>query len=159
MSGKTFLLTRYFNIGWLQRRYYDGKHYHQPFSAEDRLYAGECLYADFLSWSSRFGGLHSIDWQVPRVDGGRVGGNMPISGEAERFRRALRRISKPSMPVIYKIVLEEREIKPPVSFSTRERLYFNDEIKGLLCRGLDEVADYYLMRGGSYGSSPQRGRG
>lgn len=143
MVGKTFLLTRYFNIGWLHRRYYDGKIYRQPFTAEDRLLAGERLYADFLSWSRNFGTLKSLDWQMPRVDGGRASIYVPISAEAERFRRALRRISKTSMPVIYKIVLEEREIRPPASLSVREKLYFNDEIKGLLCRGLDELCRFY----------------
>lgn len=143
MEAKGFLLTRYFNIGWLHRRYYDGKLYHQPFSAEDRLLAGECLYADFISWNKNFGALKCVDWEKPRVDGGRLGVSVPISVEAERFRKALRFIPKSSMPVIYKIVLEEREIKPPSSMSARERLYFNDEIKGLLCRGLDGLCSFY----------------
>ncbi len=143
METKVFLLTRYFNIGWLSRRYYDGKVYHQPFSAEDRLLAGELLYADFLSWNRNFGALKAVDWEKPRVDGGSGGVYVPVSPEAERFRRAIRLISKSSMPVIYKIVLEEREIRPPTSLSTRERLYFNDEIKGLLCRGLDQLVSYY----------------
>ncbi len=143
MGGQTFLLNKYFNIGWLTRRYYDGKLYHQPFSAEDRLLAGERLYADFLVWNRHFGALRCVDLQKPRVDGGGGRGFVPLSAEAERFRRALRLISKPSMPVVYKIVLEECEIRPPASMSARERLYFNDEIKGLLCRGLDQLCRFY----------------
>lgn len=146
MTGKAFLLTKYFNIGWLHRRYFDGKSYHQPFTAEDRLLAGECLYADFVHWNKNFGALKSVDLQGIRVDGGRGGGFVPLSAEAERFRKALRLISKSSMPVIYKIVLEENEIRPPAAMSAREKLYFNDEIKGLLCRGLDDLVSYYQKR-------------
>ena len=50
------------------------------------------------------------------------------------------------MPVLYKIVLEEKEIRAPKGASTRERLYFNDEIKNLLCRALDELVPYYRRR-------------
>ena len=55
-------------------------------------------------------------------------------------------MSAPFVPVLYKIVLEEKEIRAPKGASTRERLYFNDEIKNLLCRALDELVPYYRRR-------------
>ena len=141
MAAKMFLLNRYFGLGWLSRRYFDGKGYHQPYSAEDRLRAGEMFYADFLVWN-RFA-LKAQDYSIPRVDGGQPFCGVVLSMEGERFRRALRRLSKANLSVIYKIVLEEKEIRPQHKMSVREQLYFNDEIKGLLCRGLDELASFY----------------
>ena len=69
-----------------------------------------------------------------------------ITFGAENFRRALKKVSAPFVPVLYKIVLEEKEIRAPKGASTRERLYFNDEIKNLLCRALDELVPYYRRR-------------
>lgn len=141
MENNKFLLNRYFKQGWLSRCYFDGQNYHQPYSDEDRLLAGECFYADFLKWNAC--GLKSRDYTSPLVDGGVAFYGVSLSPEAERFRRALRRLSKDSFIVVYKIVLEEKEICAPRAMSARERLYFNDEIKGLLCRGLDQLASYY----------------
>jgi len=142
----TSLLNKYFNQGWLDRRYYDGKAYLQPFSADDRLLAGEMLYMDFLHWKKGMRLVQSYD--VPRVDAMfSPNGVVCLSFETERFRRAIKGISKSYLPVVYKIVLDEMEIKPPKTFGTRERLYFNDEIKGLLCRGLDELCRFYSRRG------------
>lgn len=141
MKNNKFLLNRYFKQGWLSRRYFDGQAYHQPYSDEDRLLAGECFYADFLKWNSS--GLRARDYASPFVDGGVAFYGIALTPEAERFRRALRRLNKDTLVVLYKIVLEEKEIKAPAAMSTRERLYFNDEIKGLLCRGLDQLASYY----------------
>jgi hypothetical protein len=141
----TSLLNRYFQQGWLDRRYYDGKAYLQPFSANDRLLAGEMLYADFLHWKKgvrlvqNYGAL-KVDSPLP------MNGTLCFSYETERFRRAVRGISKSYLPVVYKIVLDEAEIRPPKAFGARERLYFNDEIKGLLCRGLDELCRFYASR-------------
>lgn len=141
MTKNKCLLYRYFGQGWLSRRYFDGKAYHQPYSDEDRLFAGECFYADYLKWNAA--GVKSRDYEVPLVDGGVASYGVSLSPEAERFRRALRRLNRATLAVIYKIVLEEREIKPPSAMTAREKLYFNDEIKGLLCRGLDELCMFY----------------
>ena len=142
---EVFLLTRYFNIGWLERAYFNGAEYCRPYSAEDRLRAGEMFYLDFLFWQK---GVRLIrDYDSVKVDVSRViGAGVPVSGSAERFRRALRLIPKASMAVVYKIVLNEEEIRPKKSMSAREKLYFNDEIKGLLCRGLDELCSFYAKK-------------
>ncbi len=140
---KGLLLTKYFNQGWLTRRYFDGKAYRQLYSAADRLWAGECFYTDFILWQRASFGLSAVDFALPKTDGGVLRNDGACGADAERFRRALRRISKPNLPVLYKIVLEEKEIAPPKGMSARERLYFNDEVKGLLCRGLDELIPYY----------------
>lgn len=143
MVAQRSLLNKYFNLGWLSRRYYNGSTYLQPYSAEDRLDAGAKFYEDFVSWNAL--GLKARDYSKPVVDTTRVGSlGVCLSPEAERFRQALRSISRVNLPVIYKIVLEEIEIKAPKSMTAREVLYFNDEIKGLLCRGLDELVSYYL---------------
>ncbi len=134
------LLEKYFNQGALDKKYYGMEGYLQPFSAEERLQAGTALYADFLKWNR--GHYRVRDYATPRVDGG-----MPDAWQldygSERFRRALKKVSRAHLPVIYKIVLEEAEIKAPAGMGTREKLYFNDEIKGLLCRGLDELCTHY----------------
>lgn len=134
-----FLLKTYFKQGWLSRRYFNGKTFCQPYCAEDRLKAGERFYEDYLSW--QVGQRLISDYERQRVDGSSL--FLGFSPEAERFRRALRLISKTSLPVVYKIVLEEKAIGLPQGVSARERLYLNDEVKGLLCRGLDELCRFY----------------
>jgi len=136
---KESLLKHYFNCGVLNKRYYSAAGYRQPFSAEDRLAAGSRFYADYLKW--RKGERLVGAYDHPRVDCSFIVG-LPRPG-GERFRRALRFLSEAYLPVVYKVVLEEEEIKAPSFFSAREKLYFSDEIKGLLCRGLDELCVYY----------------
>ena len=141
------LLKKYFKQGWLRRRYYDGKHFLQMYSAEDRVYAGEMFYHDFMTW--RKGVRLTRTYDAMKVDVSKpISGGVQLGPAAERFRKALRLISKASLPVIYKIVLEEEEIDVAEKMSARERLYFNDEIKGLLCRGLDELCGFYEQRRG-----------
>lgn len=142
--GTDLLLTKYFKQGWLKRRYYGEDGYRQPYSAEDRLWAGRCFYADFSCWRGASFALKAVDLTRPKTDGGLLKNDVSAGIATERFRKALRHVSKSSLPVIYKIVLEEREIKAPAGLSEREKLYFNDEIKGLLCRGLDDLIPYYL---------------
>ena len=137
-----FLLDKYFHLGWLNRRYFVDGQYMQPYSAADRLLAGKCLYADFCVWQR---GTHMIrDYDMVYVDvSPKIGQVISEGHSVERFRRALRHISKATLPVVYQIVLEEREIVMPYKMSAREKLYFNDEIKGLLCRGLDELVPLF----------------
>ena len=52
-KGGDFLLKQYFRKGWLERAYFDGEKMVQPYSAEDRLHAGELLYEDFFAWKKR----------------------------------------------------------------------------------------------------------
>ena len=135
-----FLLERYFNNGHLNRRYYDGKDYCQPYSADDRLLAGKMFYEDFLAWQKRTRLIR--DYEAIKVD---VSFNTGagLSKNAERFRRALKRLPRASLEVIYKIVLCEQDIMAPAYFTERERGHFYDDIKGLLCRGLDELCRFY----------------
>ena len=134
-----FLLERYYNNGYLDKKYYINNSYYQPFSALDRLKAGIFFYQDFLSWKK--GHLKSLDLSTPKVDTSYKTFNDNIS--SERFRKSLRKLSTQFVSVIYKIVIEQSEIKSPYKMSKRETLYFNDEIKTLLCRGLDELVSYY----------------
>lgn len=143
-AGKPSLLGRYFQQGWLSKKYYVADGYRQLYSAEDRLLAGTMLYADFLKWGK--GQLRVHDYAMPKVDGGSGWDDWLTGIGAENFRRALKKVSAPFVPVLYKIVLEEKEIRAPKGASTRERLYFNDEIKSLLCRALDELVPYYRRR-------------
>ncbi len=141
-KGNDFLLAQYFRKGWLERQYFDGENMVQPYSVDDRLRAGELCYEDCVSWQK---GAHlircyeamKIDCSAVSYEGVRLGYN------AERFRRAIRHIPQISMTVIYKIVLNEQKISPPDRLSKREKLYFCDEIKGLLCRGLDALCVFY----------------
>jgi len=139
------LLRKYFKQGWLTRRYFDGKSFLQPYSAEDRLYAGEMLYRDFSAWQRGMRLTRAYD--MVKVDVSKsISGCVQTGVSAERFRKALRLLSKASLPVVYKIVLQEEEVDVSEKMSARERLYFNDEIKGLLCRGLDELCGFYEER-------------
>ena len=138
----TLLLTKYFNAGWLIKRYYTGKEFTQPYSAEDRLRTGKILYHDFLSWQR--GTRLTRDYSAPKIDASlNLCGNINLSRSAERFRNAIKHISKASLPVVYQIVLNEQRILLPPGLSKREQLYFSDEIKILLCRGLDELCNFY----------------
>lgn len=138
------VLMRYFNHGWLDRPYFDGEWFCRPYSAEDRLRAGTLFYGDYLVWLK--GNVNAVNYEKPKVDGGMMFAAAPFAEQGERFRRALRRLSKASLGVVYKIVLEEREILVPMGISERERLYFSDEIKRLLCSGLDELCRFYARR-------------
>lgn len=140
-----FLLEHYFRLGWLGKKYYGTAGYFQPYSAEDRLLAGKMLYEDFLAWGA--GQVRISNCQRPKIDGGRRLDFPATTFGAERFRRALRRVPPPFLPVLYHIVLEEHPIRPPRGLSVREKLYFNDEIKSLLCRGLDALVTYYRLKG------------
>lgn len=136
------LLIKYFNLGWLERRYFINDNYMQPYSADDRLLAGKKLYADYSYWQR--GCRITKDYSHLFVDVSPTASDFVQAGFAvERFRKALKSISKSALPVVYKIVLEEKEIAAPRNLSKREVLYFNDEIKGLLCRGLDEIVPLY----------------
>ena len=65
-AGKPSLLGRYFQQGWLSKKYYIADGYRQLYSAEDRLLAGTMLYADFLKWGK--GQLQVRDYAMPKVD-------------------------------------------------------------------------------------------
>jgi len=145
MDKNVALLVKKYNLGCLERSYYDGQKYAQPYSAEDRLLAGQMLYADFLAW--RKGTKLVRNYDLIKIDGGSFSGNScSLSFAAERFRRALNVVPKSSLAVVYKIVLTEEDIKAPKEMSVREVLYFNDEIKGLLCRGLDALCRFYAEK-------------
>lgn len=140
--GSNLLIMTYFNKGYLNQRYYENGDYYQPYSAEDRLMAANLFYADYMSWKG--GKVKCIDLSVPKVDGGKGGfGDMALG--IDRFRKALRVISRPHLSVVYKIVIEDKDIKPKHTFTQREKLYFSDEIRSLLCRGLDELVSYYKI--------------
>lgn len=138
-NRNVFLLKTYFKQGWLSRRYFNGQTFLMPYCAEDRLHAGELFYADYIHWLS--GQNLVVNYEKLKVDGSSQ--HLGLSPQAERFRKALRLISKACLPVIYKIVLEEKIIPVPENASERERLYLNDEIKCLLCRGLDDLCRFY----------------
>lgn len=133
-----FLLERYYHLGWLNRRYLVNCKYIQPYSAEDRLLIGKQLYEDFIYWQRGIKLTHAYENGYVDVD---ISHKCEIKDHqaAERFRHMLNKLSKSVLPIIYRIVLEEREIPAPKTMSAREKLYFNDEVKGLLCRGLDEL--------------------
>ena len=139
-----FLLDSYFRQGWLDKKYYGKSGYRRPYTADDRLLAGKLFYADFLRWQK--GLFRCPEFARPRVDTTPVREVWIAGGEAERFRRVLNRVSRLCLPVLYKIVLEGRDIRPPTGLSTREKLYFNHEIRVRLCQGLDELVVYYVKR-------------
>lgn len=139
-NNNVFLLERYFNAGKLKQRYYDGKSYCQPYSAEDRLLAGKMFYEDFLSWQKNARLIRNYEAIKVDVSLNTAGG---FSKNTERFRRALKRLPKASLEVVYQIVLCENDIMAPPNFNERERAFFYDDIKGLLCRGLDELCRFY----------------
>ena len=139
-----FLLDSYFRQGWLDKKYYGKSGYRRPYSADDRLLAGKLFYADFLRWQK--GLFRCPEFARPRVDTTPLREAWIAGGEAERFRRVLNRVSRLCLPVLYKIVLEGSDIRPPAGLSTREKLYFNHEIRVRLCQGLDELVVYYIRR-------------
>lgn len=138
-SKELSVFDRYHLNGYLEKKYYINNSYYQPYSAKERYLAGILFYKDFLSWKR--GHIKALDFTIPKVDYAKriIGDNL----SSERFRKTLRAISYPFLPILYKIILEQTEIKPPKKMTPRERLYFNDEIKTLLCRGLDELISYY----------------
>lgn len=144
-EGEDFLLKQYFRKGWLERAYFDGEKFVQPYSANDRLRAGEIWYDDFLAWKK---GTHIIcNYDLIKVDCSAISNDgIRLGFNAERFRQATKQVPKSSLAVIYKIILEEQKISPPRNIGKREKLYFCDEIKGLLCRGLDALCSYYVRR-------------
>ena len=139
-----FLLDSYFRQGWLDKKYYGKSGYRRPYTADDRLLAGKLFYADFLRWQK--GLFRCPEFARPRVDTTPLREAWIAGGEAERFRRVLNRVSRLCLPVLYKIVLEGQDIRPPAGLSTREKLYFNHEIRVRLCQGLDELVMYYIKR-------------
>ncbi len=143
-KSKAILLDKYYKIGWLKYKYIDGINYHQPYNEDERLLAGKLFYNDYISWqlSRRI----IVNYGQQYVDISR-NINLPnCSCESERFRKALKQIPKSFLPLLYKILLEEKEIKPQKSLSEREITYFNNELKGILCRCLDSLCDFYKKK-------------
>ena len=136
------LLERYYSNGFLDKKYYLQNNYYQPYSGLERLKAGLIFYQDFIFWQK--GNLRAIDFTIPKVDY-TYNFSTPLPSHF-RFHNSLKKLSRPFIPILYKIILEQQEIKPPPNISKRERLYFNDEIKTLLCRGLDELISYYQQQ-------------
>lgn len=144
LDGKGSLLERYLLSGWLEKKYVVETAYVQPYSAQDRYLAGQRFYQDYLYWSK--GMLAAKNYEIPKVDGGRMEHyHWMERPQAEPFRKVLRTLSKSVVPILYKIVIEERDILAPKNLTERERSYFNHEIKVMLCRGLDELSSYYKL--------------
>ena len=143
-KAKALLLEKYYKQGWLKYKYIDGLNYHQPYNDEERLLAGKLFYNDYISWqlSRRL----IINYDQLYVDISRLPSLPTCTSESERFRKALKLIPKSSLPLLYKIVLEEKEIKAPKSLSEREITYFNNEIKSTLCRCLDTLCNFYKTK-------------
>ncbi len=142
LDGKGSLLERYLLSGWLDKKYVVDMTYLQPYSAKERFLAGRRFYHDYLCWSK--GMLAAKNYEAPKVDGGRMDYyHWMERPQTEPFRKALRSLSKATLPVLYKIVIEERDILAPKNLTERERCYFNHEVKVMLCRGLDELSTHY----------------
>ena len=141
---KPLLLDKYYNNGWLKQKYIDGTNYHQPYSDEERLLAGKLFYNDYLKWqlSRRL----IINYEQPYVDISRPHSSPSCSNESERFRKALKLIPSNFLPVLYKIVLEEKDLKASKNLSERETTYFNNEVKSVLCRCLDTLCNFYKTK-------------
>lgn len=135
------LLKRYYISGWLDKKYFVALKYLQLYSPEDRYWAGKLFYADYLNWKK--GTLSARDYEKTLVDGGMVASDWAVCHASEAFRRVLRHLSKQSLTILHKIVLEEQDVLAPKSLPSRERSYFNHEIKVQLCRGLDELVVFY----------------
>jgi hypothetical protein len=142
MSKQNSVLLTCFNHGWLDKAYFDGSGWHQPLSAEDRFLVAQFFYEDFLRWQHRQQRLVSA-YDGVHVDTSRGSSALYSLGE-ERFRRALHKLPKSIFSVLYKIVLEDRDIPAPAQTGVREKQYFYEEIKRLLCRGIDTISPLYL---------------
>ena len=97
------LLFKYFKQGHLDKKYYSKNGFFQPFSAKERYEAGMMFYRDFILW--RKGHLKAIDLSIPKVKGGKS--NYELYYGCERFRRVLRKISNPFLPILYKYSLTQ----------------------------------------------------
>lgn len=139
-NSDVFLLERYFNKGKLNQRYYDGESYCRPYSADDRLLAGKMFYEDFLAWRKNTRLVR--DYEAIKVDVS-LNTSGGLSRNAERFRKAMKRMPRATLAVLYKIVLCEEDIMAPHDFTEREKAYFYDDVRGILCRGLDELCRFY----------------
>lgn len=144
IDGKGSLLERYLLSGWLDKKYVVDMAYLQPYSAKNRFLAGRRFYLEYLYWSK--GMLAAKNYERPKVDGGRMEHYYWMERpQAEPFRKTLRMLSKSTLPILYKIVIEECDITAPKNLTERERCYFNHEVKVMLCRGLDELAAFYAL--------------
>jgi hypothetical protein len=143
-KSKALLLDKYYKIGWLKHKYIDGTNYSQPYNEDERLLAGKLFYNDYIRW--KLSRRLTINYDQLYVDISRTQNLPTCSSESERFRKALKQIPKSFLPLLYKILLEEKEIKAPKTLSEREISYFNNELKGILCRCLDGLCDFYKKK-------------
>lgn len=143
-KSKALLLDKYYKKGWLKHKYLDGMNYHQAYSEDERLLAGKLFYSDYQHWqlSRRL----TVNYEQLYVDISRIHSLPSCSTESERFRKALKKLPSSFLPILYKIVLEEKEIKPAKTLSEREITYFNNEIKSALCRCLDNLCSFYKTK-------------
>lgn len=122
--------------GWLDF----GSH---NFSTLDRISAGNRFYQDFQI--SGIQALYANDLAKIRVDG-QSSHNVPEKKllAQERFRNALRDISPGFLPVIHRVVLEDKTLT--VSGKSRKALKDKTYQATLLCLGLDELIYHYLRK-------------
>ena len=129
------VLEQYYRLGWLDK----ARH---KWTAEDRLKAGQRLYADFYC-SHRVSGC--IDYTKPRVDTSIKTSMSKAAAEAYgRFAAAFKAVPVEFRGVIYTVCCEDRTLSEPVNMGWRKRAAYKTEQAVLLCLGLDKIIWHYL---------------
>lgn len=126
------ILERYYQTGVLGIE--EGR-----WKAVDRLRAGTLLFRDFVK-SGRI--IRTLDPSRPRVDC--KGFRQPTEAREiaeDRFNKAVRSVSFCNWAIMQHVVIEKERI--PVKNKSREMVY---ALKRDLCRGLDELCDFYAGR-------------
>lgn len=130
-------LEKYERKGWLK---YGNKY----IGANEKLSAGRRFYCDFRR--GHIETMTAIDWTKDRVDGGNQRDLPPSAWDARsRFIKALRAISSVYLPVVARVVLDDK----PLCIPKLDSAQYNHDLemaKEYLCCGLDNLALHYGIK-------------
>lgn len=130
-------LEKYERKGWLN---YGNKY----IGSNEKLSAGLRFYCDFRR--GHIETMTAIDWTKDRVDGGNQRDLSPSTWDARtRFIKALKAISSIYLPVVARVVLDDK----PLSIPKLDSAQYNHDLeiaKEHLCCGLDELSIHYGVK-------------
>lgn len=134
---KKSLLEIWHSKGWLDIP-------NSKFSADDRLRCGLRLALDYHIISRA--NLHSGHIFNNKVDLSAIGESNTVLEAKVNYNKAIKAVPAEFWPIVRKICIEEKEPVAPIEMSERQKTYFYYMNRIDLCRGLDRIAEIYILK-------------
>lgn len=135
------ILEKYYNNGYLSKKYYINGEYKLVYSAEDRLKCGILFYNDFIIYNTKLLPYRKLN--MIKVDNSNKKKDF-YSISAKRLYLVKKYLDKSYLNLLIEIIINQKDIIAPKELNTRERLYFSNDIKLQFCRSLDKLCKIYI---------------